>query len=122
MNRVVHFELGAVNTARAVEFYKNVFGWEAQQWGGPQEYWLMKTGSAPKPGIDGAILRNKDSAPRTVNSIGVTSVDEYATRVESHGGKVVVPKMSIPNVGYVAYCQDTEGNIIGLFQADSSAA
>ena len=121
MNRVVHFEFGAVNTARAVEFYKNVFGWEAQQWGGPQEYWLMRTGSAPEPGIDGAVLRNKDSAPRTVNSIGVSSVDEYATKVESHGGKVVVPKMSIPNVGYLAYCQDTEGNIIGLFQADGSA-
>jgi predicted enzyme related to lactoylglutathione lyase len=29
--------------------------------------------------------------------------------------------MSIPNIGYVAYCQDTEGNIIGLFQADGSA-
>ncbi len=28
MNRVVHFEFGAVNTARAVEFYKNVFGWK----------------------------------------------------------------------------------------------
>ncbi len=81
----------------------------------------MKTGSAPEPGIDGAILRNKDSAPRTVNSIGVSSVDQYAARVESNGGKVVVPKMSIPTVGYVAYCQDTEGNIIGLFQADGSA-
>jgi predicted enzyme related to lactoylglutathione lyase len=29
--------------------------------------------------------------------------------------------MSIPNVGYVAYRQDTEGNIIGPFQADCSA-
>ena len=76
----------------------------------------MRTGSAPEPGIDGAVLRNKDSAPRTVNSIGVSSVDDYASKVESHGGKLVIPKMSIPNVGYLAYCQDTEGNIIGLFQ------
>ena len=54
-------------------------------------------------------MRNKDPAPRTSNSIGASSVDEYATKVESHGGKVVVPKMSIPNVGYLAYCQDTGG-------------
>jgi len=26
MNRVVHFELGAVDPLRAVEFYKNVYG------------------------------------------------------------------------------------------------
>ena len=120
MNRVVHFELGAVDPARAVEFYKNVLGWEAQKWGA-EEYWLMKTGSSPEPGIDGAILRNKDSQPRTVNSIQVSSIEEYTGKVEQHGGQVVVPKMTIPTVGYVAYCKDTEGNIFGIYQPDHSA-
>lgn len=120
MNRVVHFEFGAVDPARAVEFYKSVFGWEAQRWG-TEEYWLMKTGASSDAGIDGAILRNKDSQPRTVNSISVPSVDEYAVKVEQNGGKVVVPKMSVPTVGYLAYCTDTEGNIFGIFQPDSSA-
>ena len=119
MNRVVHFELGAVDPARAVEFYKSVFGWEAQRFGAA-EYWLMKTGTAPEPGIDGGIMRHKDSAPRTVNSIAVDSVDDYAVKIEAHGGKVVVPKMTIPGVGYVVYCNDTEGNIFGIFQADHS--
>jgi uncharacterized protein len=117
MNRVVHFELGAVDPARAVEFYKSVFGWEAQRFG-TEEYWLMKTGSSPELGIDGAILRNKDSQPRTVNSIAVDSVDDSARKVEEHGGQVVVPKRTIPGVGYVVYCKDTEGNIFGIFQAN----
>ena len=120
MNRVVHFELGAVDPARAVEFYKNVFGWEGQKWGA-EDYWLMKTGSSPEPGIDGAILRNKDSQPRTVNSIQVSSIEEYASKVEQNGGQVVVPKMTIPTVGYVAYGKDTEGNLFGIFQPDHSA-
>jgi predicted enzyme related to lactoylglutathione lyase len=120
MNRVVHFELGAVDPARAVEFYRNVFGWQAQKWG-EEEYWLMKTGSTPDMGIDGAILRNKDSQPRTVNSISVRSIEEFAARVEQHGGKVVVPKTTIPTVGYLAYCNDTEGNIFGIFQSDGAA-
>ncbi|MGC2109653.1 MAG: VOC family protein [Candidatus Korobacteraceae bacterium] len=120
MNRVVHFELGAVDPQRAVEFYKNVFGWQAQQWGG-EEYWLMKTGSSPEMGIDGAVLRNKDSQPRTVNSISVSSIEEYAAKVEQHGGKVVVPKMTVPTVGYLAYCNDPEGNIFGIFQPDGAA-
>jgi hypothetical protein len=33
---------------------------------GEGRYWLMKTGSSPDAGIDGAILRNKDSQPRTL--------------------------------------------------------
>jgi uncharacterized protein len=119
MNRVVHFELGAVDPARAVEFYKSVFGWGAQRFG-TEEYWLMTTGSSPEPGIDGAILRNKDSQPRTVNSIAVDSVDDSARKVEEQGGQIVVPKMTIPGVGYAVYCKDTEGNIFGIFQADHS--
>lgn len=30
-------------------------------------------------------------------------------------------KMAIPKVGYLAYCMDTEGNIFGIMQSDSSA-
>jgi predicted enzyme related to lactoylglutathione lyase len=117
MNRVIHFELGAVDPTRAVEFYKSVFGWEAQRYG-TEEYWLMKTGTQPEPGIDGAVLRNKDSQPRTVNSIAVDSVDDAARKIEEHGGQVVVPKRTIPGVGHVVYCKDTEGNIFGIFHSD----
>ena len=44
MPRVIHFEIVANNPKRAIEFYKEVFGWEFNQWNGPQEYWLVKTG------------------------------------------------------------------------------
>jgi predicted enzyme related to lactoylglutathione lyase len=37
------------------------------------------------------------------------------------GGQVVVPKMPIPGVGYLAYCQDTEGLLFGIHQLDPSA-
>jgi predicted enzyme related to lactoylglutathione lyase len=29
--------------------------------------------------------------------------------------------MTVPAVGYLAYCTDTEGNIFGIFQPDGSA-
>jgi predicted enzyme related to lactoylglutathione lyase len=121
MNRVVHFELGASDAVRAVEFYKSVFGWQSQKWDGPQEYYLMMTGAASEPGINGGILRLQDGQPRTVNSIAVESVDEFAKKVEAAGGKLVVPKVAIPGVGWLAYCHDTEGNIFGLHQPDPTA-
>lgn len=121
MPRVVHFELGAVDPARAVCFYRDVFGWEINKGEGPSEYWLVTTGPEDEPGINGAILQNKDARPRTVNTIEVHSVDEYARKVEAHGGRVVVDKTTIPGVGYQAFCQDSEGNLFGLHQPDPGA-
>jgi hypothetical protein len=85
------------------------------------EYWLVNTGPEGQPGINGGLMRHQDGMPRTVNTIGVPSIDEFTTKVVQQGGKVVVPKMAIPGVGYQAYCQDTEGNLFGLHQSDSAA-
>ena len=62
MPRVVHFEIHAQDPARAVRFYEQVFGWNAQRWGS-EEYWLLTTGPAEERGIDGAILRRRGDPP-----------------------------------------------------------
>lgn len=121
MPRVVHFEFAADQPERAASFYRDVFGWGSNNWGGPMEYWLVKTGTQPEPGIDGGILRYQDGMPRTINTIGVDSVDDYLQKITSKGGRIAKPKMAIPGVGYQAYCLDTEGNVFGIHQADPSA-
>ena len=65
MNRVIHFEFGAVDPERAARFYREVFGWNIQKWG-EQPYWLVTTGAKSEPGIDGGIMRHQDGQPRTV--------------------------------------------------------
>jgi len=32
-----------------------------------------------------------------------------------------MPKTAIPGVGHFAYCEDTEGNLFGVMQADKNA-
>ena len=113
MLRPVHFEIGADKPDRAVEFYKKVFDWQITKWDGPQDYWLVMTGTEGTPGINGAIMKRDGG---TVNSIEVESVDDFVARSTSAGGTVEVPKMEIPGVGFIAYCKDTEGNLYGLFQ------
>ena len=123
MPRVVHFELTADDPERATAFYRDVFGWEIQKWAGPEDYWLLKTGEG-EPGIDGGLLRrtdNKPGMPHVVNTLQVSSVDEYTARVAAGGGEVVMPKFAISGVGYVAYCRDTEGNVFGIMQDDATA-
>jgi predicted enzyme related to lactoylglutathione lyase len=116
---VVHFEINADDPDRAVKFYTEALGWKISKWG-PMEYWLIETGGKDEPGIDGAIMaREKDWA--TVNTVSVPSLDEFRRRVEKAGGQVVSPRQTIPGVGYHSYCADSEGNVFGILEEDSSA-
>ena len=119
MPRVVHFEINADDPDRAVKFYTEALGWKISKWG-PMEYWLIETGEKEEPGIDGAIMaREKDWA--TVNTVSVPSLDEFTKRVEKAGGQVVSPRQTIPGIGYHSYCLDSEGNISGILEEDTSA-
>jgi len=115
MSKVIHFEILADEPERAVEFYKEVFGWKIDHWKGGPEYWLVYAGEEDEPGINGAIMRrpNKDSVYIIIN---VPSIDEYLKKIVDAGGEIISPKQEIPNIGYSAYFRDTEGNVIGLFE------
>ncbi len=121
MPRVSHFEIPADDADRAVGFYQNVFGWQINRWDGPQDYWLVSTGDGDKPGINGGLLNRVQPGHPVINSIDVPSVDDYVTKITRHGGQIVVPKMPITGVGWLAYFKDTEGNIFGIMQEDASA-
>ena len=120
MSRVVHFEISAEDAPRAVGFYREVFGWEFRELGGPRDYWLVTTGPDGEPGINGGVFR-RDGPAGFVNTVQVDSVDEAASKVEAGGGRVVVPKMAVPGVGHLVYCQDTEQNVFGILEADPAA-
>ena len=121
MPRVVHFDIAADDPERAVAFYETVFGWEITKWDGPMEYWLITTGPEDEPGIDGGLAKRIDPSTGTENTIDVDSVDDYVTKIEASGGKILRPKSAVPGVGWLAYCQDTEGNTFGIMQSDTAA-
>ena len=56
-----------------------------------------------------------------IDYIGVPSVDEYAAKVEKLGGKIIVPKKAVPEMGYFVICMDTENNSFGIWEMDSAA-
>jgi len=49
--------------------------------------------------------------------VGIASVDEAIKKVQAAGGKVVTLKTAIPGMGACGRIADTEGNVIGLFEA-----
>ena len=121
MPRIIHFDIPADDPARAQKFYQDTFGWKFDKWNGPMEYWMIKTGDDKQPGINGGLAKRMPGQLGATNTIDVPSIDEFTKKIQSKGGKVIVPKMAIPGVGYFAQCLDTEGNIFGIIQMDQNA-
>lgn len=127
MPRVVHFEIHAEQPERAIKFYRDLLGWDFTKWDGPQEYWLITTGPDAEPGINGGLIQRRgpidgQAVLAYVCTVEMPALDDYLKKAQAGGGTVVVPKMPIPGVGWLAYCKDTEGNIFGMMQSDPKAA
>jgi uncharacterized protein len=119
-NRVVHFEIPCDNPEKAMEFFKEVFGWRFERFG-KEDYWSAITGDESAAGINGGFLKKRDPNQPMTNSIQVANIDETIRNIEKAGGKIVVPKMAIPLVGWLAYFKDPDGNMHGLFKDDPEA-
>ena len=121
MGRPIHFEIPVDDPDRAEQFYGKVFGWSFNRFEGAPEYYGLATTGEANPGINGALYkRGSDSV--FLLTMGVDSIEETIAQVEGLGGKLVQAKAAIPNMGWYATCEDTEGNRIGLFKEDGSAA
>jgi uncharacterized protein len=129
MSRVVHFEIHATDPERLVAFYTALLGWTIKKWEGPMDYWLIQTGPPEERGIDGGLVRRHGDAPapmQAVNAfvctVGVASVESSLARALELGGEVAVPIMAVPQIGWLCYIKDPDGNILGMLQPDAAAA
>lgn len=120
MSRVIHFDLSADNPERAGEFYRSVFNWKVDKWEGPEDYWLIQTGTDEEPGVTGGIAGRVKPEDTTAVVFDVESVDDVAKQVVEAGGKIREGKKVIPGVGYLIMCKDTEGNTFGIMQIDEA--
>lgn len=122
MPRPVHFDISAEDPERVTKFYGEVFDWKFNKWDGPMDYWLISTGQNGEPGIDGGLSKRSEHSNGTMNTIGVSSIDDYVERITRAGGTITMPKMPIPGVGWFASAADPEGNYFGIMQPDPQAA
>jgi predicted enzyme related to lactoylglutathione lyase len=125
---VVHFEIPTENKERANTFYEGAFGWNLIPMQGMDYTSAIttpsdeQTGMPSAPGaINGALFPRTDSLKTPILTIDVDDVDAALAQVESAGGSIAQAKDAVPGMGWYAYFKDTEGNIMGLWQTDSSA-
>ena len=119
---VIHFEIPADDVEKLSKFYSKLFGWKIIKMPGPTEYWGIQTvpidhqGMLLRNGVNGGIMKRQNPEHKPVNYIAVESVDEYVKKIEQLGGRIVVPKMEVPNVGWWALALDPDGNQFAIMQ------
>lgn len=121
-NTIIHFEIPAADVEKLKKFYEGLFGWTIEKYPEPMEYWMIHTvpvdeeGMLLRPGVNGGMVKKERAEQKPVNYISVESIDESIEKVKELGGKIVIPKQEVPNVGWIATAVDPEGNQIALLQ------
>ena len=121
MDKVIHFEIPVDDFARAEKFYSEVFDWKINRVSG-FDYTLVNTAEVDekmmpkeKGAINGGMLK-RGQIKNIVITVNVQDVDNYLKKTVNAGGKIVINKFKAGDAGYSAYIQDTEGNVLGVWQ------
>jgi predicted enzyme related to lactoylglutathione lyase len=121
-NPVVWFEIYVDDMKRAVQFYETVLGTKLEKIDDPsnQEVGMEMMrfgGDMETHGTSGMLVKMEGmSAGGNSTLVYFHSEDcvSEESRVVDAGGKVMKPKMSIGEYGFMSLCVDTEGNAFGL--------
>ena|SRR5579864_977354 len=117
----MHFAINCNDVERARRFYRFVFDWKSTPWG-PPGFYQVETG-----GVRGALQQRREIVPGKPMfgmecTIGVADIEATVAAVLAGGGKIVMPKVTIPTVGTLIFFEDPEGNIVGAMQYDPKAS
>ena len=120
--RVVHFEVPFDDADRARAFYREVFDWQIDAM--PEMgYNMVSTGPRSEQGmptepgyIGGGMLQREAPVTSPVITLAVDDIDACLVEIEKRGGSAVGEKMAVGDMGFAAYFNDTEGNVMGLWQ------
>ncbi len=105
---IVYFEFAGPDAAALRDFYNGIFGWEI---GANNQIAGSQTG-----GIAGGI--RQDPADKVIY-LGVEDINTTLDKIKAAGGKVIVPRMVVPNVVTFALFTDPAGNLNGLAEFGS---
>ena len=117
VNPVCWFDIYVSNLERAKKFYEVVFNLKLVdlpiEWGKQSTFPFEDQGS----NATGALVEKEDWVANGNNTVVYFSSEDCITeeaRVEKAGGKIITPKMSIGEFGFISILLDSEGNTIGL--------
>lgn len=120
-NAINWFEIPTADFDRARGFYETILGEKMDVW----EVMNTKYASFPgeMPGVGGALSASPNNKPSAdgarVYLNANPDLSPVLARVESAGGKVLMPKTQISaDIGFMAILEDSEGNQVALHSSN----
>lgn len=117
INAINWFEIPVTDFTRAKKFYETILGAEIMEMPFPDG----KYGMLPcdmENGVGGGLVQGEGFEPSDKGSIvylnGGDDLNVSLSKVEGAGGKIIFPKTSIGENGFMAHFIDTEGNRVAL--------
>lgn len=120
-NPVVYFEIPVSDMHRAMAFYKQVFHFSFDETTIDHQEMALFPFSAGGLGISGALAKGEIYRPSTEGVLiyfRTASIEETLSLALAAGATVLYPKTSNGAWGCVAEFMDSEGNRIGLHEAN----
>ncbi|WP_298117521.1 VOC family protein [Flavobacterium sp.] len=118
VNSLNWFEIPATDFARATTFYAKVLDAQIQVDPNSNMQYAYLPSDTQKGAFGGAIASGENFVPAmtgtTVYLDGGNDLSVPLSRVESAGGKVILPKTAIGGNGFIALFIDSEGNKVGF--------
>lgn len=118
-NALNWFEIPVTDMARAKHFYQAIFGIHMEEMNMGE---MLMAGFPGEPGSGkamGALVKSENHKPSTDGVVIYLNANPDMTdvleRIGSEGGQILMGKTQItPEIGYMAFFIDTEGNKIAL--------
>jgi len=118
-NNLNWFEIPVTDMVRAKHFYQVIFSMHMEETSMMDMQMAFFPYDAGGGKASGAIVKSEHHIPSQQGTIvylnANPNMDSVLEKVESMGGTVVMPKTHItPEIGYMAFFIDTEGNRVAL--------
>lgn len=113
-------ELGTSDTAKAREFYTDVFGWTAEPLPqSPVEYTIFKNSDRGNGGMYKIMPEMGPIPPHWLVYFAVDDCDAKVQKTAEFGGSVMKPAEDIPGVGRFAILNDPQGAAFAIIKLEN---
>ena len=117
-NAINWFEIPVTDFARAKKFYETVLDIKIMEMPFPHGKYGMFPFDMKKGGVGGGLMQSEGVNPSQDGTVVYLNGGEDLAvplgKVESAGGRIIMPKTSIGQNGFMAHITDTEGNRVAL--------
>ncbi len=117
-NAVNWFEIPAIDISRAKKFYETIFEIKMEEMEMPGMQYAMFPFDPMNAKVAGGLAKSPVHTPSLTGSIiylnANPDLQNVLDRIEKAGGKITMPKTSIGQNGFMAFFNDTEGNLVAL--------